>query len=271
MPRKVARKILRQARRAPAIASLPRAWRPKPIPRPVVIDGAHAMELAKDPEKTARVAGLRHVDDEGPGIRRIGTGKSFRYLDQNGRALRDPDVLGRIRSLAIPPAWTDVWICPVDSGHIQATGRDARGRKQYRYHPRWRAVRDETKYHRMITFGEALTGIRARIEKDLALPGLPREKVLATVLRLLDTTLIRSSLRTSMDRCWNFSRRKEREGGSRRRADCATRKTRCLRSCEGGRSDRARFAYFFFLVRARVMMRTGVPSKPKRSRSWLAR
>jgi len=100
-------------------------------------------------------------------------------------------VLRRIQGLAIPPAWTDVWICPRPDGHLQATGRDARGRKQYRYHPRWRAVRDTTKYDRMIAFGEALPQLRGHLEQDLALPGLPRAKVLATVVRLLETTLIR--------------------------------------------------------------------------------
>src|SRR5207247_11340785 len=103
----------------------------------------------------------------------------------------DRHELRRIRSLAIPPAWTDVWICPRPNGHIQATGRDSRGRKQYRYHPRWREVRDETKYDRMIAFAEALPRIRERVEHDLARPGMPREKVVATIVRLLETTLIR--------------------------------------------------------------------------------
>src|SRR5207253_7784534 len=115
----------------------------------------------------------------------------FRYLDPRGKPIQDPDVLARIRSLVIPPAWTEVWICPLAQGHLQATGIDARGRKQYRYHPRWRAVRDETKYHRLIAFGQALPKIRARVEADLAQPGLPRTKVLATVVRLLERTLIR--------------------------------------------------------------------------------
>ncbi len=126
-----------------------------------------------------------------PGIRRIRSGSGFRYVDAGGRTIRDEDALGRIRSLAIPPAWTDVWICPRPDGHLQATGRDARGRKQYRYHPRWRDVRDETKYGRMNAFGLALPRVRARVARDLARPGLPREKVLAAVVRLLETTLIR--------------------------------------------------------------------------------
>jgi DNA topoisomerase-1 len=130
------------------------------------------------------------VSDEAPGIERLKSGKGFRYR-QAGKTVRDAATLGRIRSLAIPPAWTKVWICPLENGHLQATGRDARGRKQYRYHPRWRSVRDETKYHRMIPFARALPKIRARVEADLALPGLPREKVLATVVQLLESTLIR--------------------------------------------------------------------------------
>jgi DNA topoisomerase-1 len=134
---------------------------------------------------------LRYVHDDRPGIRRVRSGKGFRHVGPDGKTVRDPAVLRRIRSLVIPPAWTDVWICPTANGHVQATGTDARGRKQYRYHPRWREVRDETKYHRMIAFGQALPRIRARVEKDLKLPGLPRAKVLAAIVRLLETTLIR--------------------------------------------------------------------------------
>jgi len=141
--------------------------------------------------ETAEAAGLRYVSDTMPGIRRQRAGKGFRYIDPNGRAVRDPKTLERIRSLVIPPAYTDVWICPATNGHIQATGRDARGRKQYRYHPRWREVRDETKFGRMLAFAAALPKIRARLERDLALTGLPREKVLATVVRLLESTCIR--------------------------------------------------------------------------------
>ena len=141
--------------------------------------------------ETAKAAGLRYVSDEGPGIRRKRAGKSFSYRGLDGKPIRDPEVLTRIRSLGIPPAWTDVWICPHANGHIQATGRDARGRKQYRYHARWREVRDGTKFGRMLAFGEALPRIRARVDHDLSLPGLPREKVLATMVRLLETTYIR--------------------------------------------------------------------------------
>jgi DNA topoisomerase I len=141
--------------------------------------------------ESAEAAGLRYVSDGAPGIRRLRSGKGFRYVGPDGRSIRDPGVLNRIRALAIPPAYTDVWICPNLNGHIQATGRDARGRKQYRYHPRWREVRDETKFGRMLSFSSALPRIRRRVEHDLGLPGLPREKVLATVVRLLECTGIR--------------------------------------------------------------------------------
>ena len=139
----------------------------------------------------ARSAGLRYVNDGDPGISRVRAGKDFSYLGPDSRRISDPATLGRIKRLAIPPAWTDVWICPRDDGHIQATGRDARGRKQYRYHPDWRAVRDETKYERMIVFGKALPRIRRRVARDLRRKDLGREKVLATVVRLLETTLVR--------------------------------------------------------------------------------
>ena len=150
-----------------------------------------AAAAAVDPAVSARSAGLRYVHHDGPGIRRVRAGKGFRYVDSEGRAVRDPETLRRIRSLVLPPAWTDVWICPIPNGHLQAVGRDARGRKQYRYHPRWRETRDETKYHRMIAFGSVLPAVRARTEADLALPGLPRPRVLAAVVRLLESTLIR--------------------------------------------------------------------------------
>jgi DNA topoisomerase I len=144
-----------------------------------------------DPVESAQAAGLRYVSDADPGIRRKRVGKHFSYIGLDGRPIHDPIRLRRIKSLAIPPAYTDVWICPDPRGHLQATGRDARGRKQYRYHPQWRQVRDETKYGRMIAFGRALPAIRARTDHDLSLAGLPREKVLASVVRLLETTLIR--------------------------------------------------------------------------------
>lgn len=141
--------------------------------------------------ETAQSVRLRYVHDTEPGIRRLRTSKGFRYTHPDGTALRDSATLQRIKALAIPPAWTDVWICPLANGHLQATGRDAKGRKQYRYHARWRAARDETKYERVIAFGQVLPRIREQIERDLQRPGLPREKVIATVIRLLETTFIR--------------------------------------------------------------------------------
>jgi DNA topoisomerase-1 len=151
------------------------------------------MRCIKQPDgKTvARSAGLRYVDDRRPGIRRVKQGNGVGYRGPDGRPIRDGETLTRIRSLAVPPAWSDVWICPDAEGHLQATGRDAKGRKQYRYHARWREVRDGNKYERMIAFGRALPRIRKHVEKDLARPGLPREKILATVVRLLEVTLIR--------------------------------------------------------------------------------
>jgi DNA topoisomerase-1 len=131
------------------------------------------------------------VRDTGPGIRRLRCGRGFRYLDPAGRTLREPDALGRIRALAIPPAWTRVWICPSPSGHLQAVGWDARGRKQYRYHPLYRQVRDEVKFGRMAAFLAVLARIRRRVARDLRRSGLPREKVLAAVVRLLETTFVR--------------------------------------------------------------------------------
>jgi DNA topoisomerase-1 len=156
-----------------------------------VSDSGLTVAVYVDPVESAKAAGLRYVTDDRPGIRRRKVGKSFTYIAPDGSTVRDPKELQRIKSLAIPPAWTDVWICPVHNGHLQATGRDARGRKQYRYHPEWRSVRDETKFGRMIAFGEALPKIRERVEADLSLRGLQREKVLATVVKLLETTLIR--------------------------------------------------------------------------------
>jgi DNA topoisomerase I len=152
---------------------------------------APAPDVVSDPVESAQAAGLRYVSDTQPGIRRKRAGKGFTYVGPDGKTIRSAQELSRIRALAIPPAYTDVWICPSPSGHIQATGRDARGRKQYRYHSKWREVRDETKFGRMLAFSEALPQIRERVERDLGLPGLPREKVLATVVRLLECTCIR--------------------------------------------------------------------------------
>ncbi len=142
-------------------------------------------------KNAARRSGLRYVTVSSPGIRRRRRGRGFSYVSASGRAIRDPAELARIRALAIPPNWRDVWICPDPLGHIQATGRDSKGRKQYRYHPLYREIRDQTKFDRMLVFSEVLPKIRDRVENDLSLPGLPREKVLATVVRLLEKTLIR--------------------------------------------------------------------------------
>ena len=150
-----------------------------------------AVEVIADPVESAKVAGLRYVYDDQPGITRLRRGKSFRYLTADGVPVKDAAVLARIRSLVIPPAWNDVWICKDANGHLQCTGRDARGRKQSRYHPKWRTVRDESKYERMLLFGEVLPKIRKRVDGDLALRGLPREKVLAAIVRLLETSYIR--------------------------------------------------------------------------------
>ncbi|MDQ3810716.1 MAG: DNA topoisomerase IB [Chloroflexota bacterium] len=144
-----------------------------------------------DPVQSAHLAGLRYVSDDQPGIRRKRSGRGFSYIGPDGRPVRDPATLLRIRHLAVPPAWTDVWICPYEDGHIQATGRDARGRKQYRYHARWHEVRDANKYERMLAFAEALPRIRAATEQHLRQVGVPRTKVLAAVLRLLEGTSIR--------------------------------------------------------------------------------
>jgi DNA topoisomerase I len=140
---------------------------------------------------TARENGLRYVTDDAPGIRRLRRGRHFGYVGPDGRPLRDRQTLARIQSLAIPPAYEQVWICPDPRGHIQATGRDARRRKQYRYHPRWREVRDENKYARMLDFARALPRIRRRVAADLRKPGMTREKVLSAVVALLEITAVR--------------------------------------------------------------------------------
>ena len=144
-----------------------------------------------DRREAAREAGLRFSSDARPGITRRRSGRGFAYRDAEGDTIRDRATLARIRSLAVPPAWTDVWICPDPRGHLQATGRDARGRKQSRYHPDYRASRERAKYDRMLAFARLLPRIRERVDADLARQGLPREKVLATVVRLLELTLIR--------------------------------------------------------------------------------
>ncbi|MBD2091788.1 DNA topoisomerase IB [Microcoleus sp. FACHB-1515] len=152
------------------------------------------------PVAAASAVGLRYVSDDAPGITRKRSRRaeansrqddSFVYTDANGRRVRDRQTLERIRALGIPPAWEQVWICPIENGHLQATGRDAKGRKQYRYHALWRQIRDQTKFTKMIAFSETLPKLRQQINHDLALPGLPKQKVLATVLRLMELTRIR--------------------------------------------------------------------------------
>lgn len=144
-----------------------------------------------DPKDAAGSAGLRYVSDARPGIRRKKAGTGFGYTRADGSKVTELDVLKRIKALAIPPAWTDVWICPFADGHIQATGRDAKGRKQYRYHARFREVRESTKYEHVVAFADALPAIRKKVREHMNLRGLPREKVLATVVHLLESTLIR--------------------------------------------------------------------------------
>jgi DNA topoisomerase I len=147
--------------------------------------------ICSDPIESAEAAGLQYVSDDRPGIQRQKRGKKFIYIDPDGKPIRDQAEIQRIESLAIPPAYQDVWICAAANGHLQATGRDARGRKQYRYHPLWRAVRDQTKFTRMIVFSQSLPTIRQRLEQDLALAGLPKQKVLAAVVKLMELTRIR--------------------------------------------------------------------------------
>lgn len=154
-------------------------------------------KILDHPEKAAEVAagiaeeGLRYVSDSSPGYQRKRSGRSFNYYDTNGKRITDPTIVDRITSIAIPPAYEAVWICSSPNGHIQATGLDARGRKQYRYHPKWRELRDQTKYERVLQFATKLPKLRRRISADIKRKALPREKVLATVTSLLDKTLIR--------------------------------------------------------------------------------
>jgi DNA topoisomerase-1 len=154
-------------------------------------DAATTTDLPPPTAEDAKKAGLEYVNDGEPGIRRQRRGKGFAYLNGNGKGVRDPYAMARIRSLAIPPAWTDVWICASEYGHLQATGRDAKGRKQYRYHVDFIAIRDNAKYERLVDFAKSLPTLRAEVTRDMALPGLPRAKVLATIVHLLDSTLIR--------------------------------------------------------------------------------
>lgn len=154
------------------------------------LDAVDALDT-KDSTSAARAAGLRYVHDGRAGIHREAVKGGFRYLDAHGAPVEDETTLARIKGLVIPPAWQDVWICAQANGHLQATGRDARGRKQYRYHPKWRTARDEVKYERMLKFGDALPAIRHEVDRALKLPGLPREKVLATIVYLLEATMMR--------------------------------------------------------------------------------
>ena len=140
---------------------------------------------------SAKAAGLRYVTDSLPGIRRRRVGRGFSYVDPDGRVIREREHIRRFRSLVIPPAWSDVWICPSPDGHLQVTARDARGRKQYRYHPSFRAHRDNAKFERMVELSDVLWKVRQRVERDIALPGLQRKTVMATIVWLLERTLIR--------------------------------------------------------------------------------
>jgi DNA topoisomerase I len=155
------------------------------------VESLDTAQAIVDPKDAAESAGLRYVSDARPGIRRKKAGKGFTYTRADGSRLSEPDVLRRIRALAIPPAWADVWICPFADGHIQATGRDAKRRKQYRYHARFREIRESTKYEHVVAFVGALPSIREKVREHMALRGLPREKVLSTIVHLLETTLIR--------------------------------------------------------------------------------
>ena len=148
-------------------------------------------DLAHDPKRAARAARLRYVNDHKPGIARERDGDDWRFTKPDGTVITDEDEIARIKKLAIPPAYTDVWICPDPRGHLQAVGRDARGRKQYRYHPRWRVVRDEAKYSKMLVFGRVLPTIRARVQQDMARHGLPKVKVVAAIVALLEKTMMR--------------------------------------------------------------------------------
>jgi DNA topoisomerase-1 len=157
----------------------------------LLLDSSENAQTIVDPKDAAQSVGLRYVSDARPGIRRRKTGTGFTYTRADGSKLSDPDVLKRIKALVIPPAWADVWISPFADGHLQATGRDAKGRKQYRYHALFREVRESTKYEHVVAFADELPAIRKKVHEHMGRRGLPREKVLATVIHLLETTLIR--------------------------------------------------------------------------------
>jgi DNA topoisomerase-1 len=161
------------------------------VKRPTRENAETAPPLPIYPPESARIVGLRYVRDGGPGIARRRAGKGFFYIGPSGKIISNPLVLKRIRSLAIPPAWKDVWISPLSHAHLQAVGRDAKGRKQYRYHPMYRQIREQTKFERMLPFGHHLPKIRQRVKRDLKLIGTPKAKVLATIVRLLETSCIR--------------------------------------------------------------------------------
>jgi DNA topoisomerase-1 len=177
---RVSNKTVAPALRSPSIAMPGTRARRNPLP-----------SLPLDPEQSALLIGLRYIHCGGPGFERRRAGKGFAYLDLEGRPIRDRETLRRIRSLALPPAWERVWISPLANGHLQATGVDARGRRQYRYHPQYRLIRNQTKFNRMLDFAKALPGVRTRVEGDLKRHSLTREKVVATVVALLERTLIR--------------------------------------------------------------------------------
>ena len=180
------------AKNPPRRAGMAVAFDPRAVPRTLQAPPPPRVPAkALAPSRAAAIAGLHYVSDLEPGIRRRAQGAGFVFLAPEGKRIRELQTLQRIRLLAIPPAWQDVWICPAEDGHLQATGRDARGRKQYIYHHDWIAVRDANKFARMRAFGKALPVIRRRVAADLALPGIPKQKVLATLVRLLDSTLIR--------------------------------------------------------------------------------
>ena len=157
----------------------------------LLVNSSDSSQTIVDARGSAESAGLRYISDDRPGIRRKKMGTGFTYIRADGSRLTEVDALKRIKALAIPPAWTDVWICPFVDGHIQATGRDAKGRKQYRYHARFRELRESTKYEHVVAFADALPSIREKVREHMSLRGLPREKILATAVHLLETTLIR--------------------------------------------------------------------------------
>ena len=165
--------------------------KPRPAKAKVVARAVEKIEASEDGEAVAEAAGLVYVSDEDPGIIRKRSGTGWRYVDAKGRAIKDYWERKRIDKIAVPPAYTDVWICPKANGHVQATGRDDRGRKQYRYHPKWTEARDTAKYERMLGFAQLLPGLRERVAADMRRQGLPREKVAATLVALLEKTLIR--------------------------------------------------------------------------------